>query len=169
MLMNFYFRRGDRNGMNGKRHNGFFTIHSTALITKITLLFILFLCGKTSAQTHTLTIQIINIKNNQGRIGVAVYNSEKDFLKKYYQVKTTKAEKGEVIIVFNNLPTSYYGVSVMHDANENDKLDSNFLGIPKEGFGFSNNAMGTFGPPSFEKAKVEVNTNKSASISMKYF
>jgi uncharacterized protein (DUF2141 family) len=117
---------------------------------------------------QTLTVQIINIKNDEGQIAVALYNSEKDFMKTRYQGKTTKSVKGEVEVVFENIPTGSYSLSIMHDANMNEKLDSNLFGIPKEGFGFSNNAMGTFGPPSFEKAKVEVSSPKSISIAMRY-
>ncbi len=136
---------------------------------KIALLILFyFFIGKLCAQ-QTLTVQITNVKNDKGQIAVALYNSEKDFMKVRYQGKVTKALKGAVEIVFENLPIGYYGLSVMHDANENNKLDTNILGIPKEGFGFSNNAMGTFGPPNFEKAKVEVSANKSISISINYF
>jgi uncharacterized protein (DUF2141 family) len=117
---------------------------------------------------QTLTIKITNIKNDEGQIAVALYNSEKDFMKTRYQGKTTKSVKGEVEIAFENIPSGSYSLSVMHDANVNEKLDSNLFGIPKEGFGFSNNAMGTFGPPSFEKAKVEVSSPKSISIAMRY-
>ncbi len=129
---------------------------------------IFFFCELVMAQ-QTLTVQIINVKNDKGQIAVALYNSEKDFMKTRYQGKVTKAIKGMIEIVFENIPSGQYGLSVMHDANGNDKLDTNILGIPKEGFGFSNNAMGTFGPPSFEKAKVEVFSSKIVRISMKYF
>jgi uncharacterized protein (DUF2141 family) len=136
---------------------------------KIALLVIFYFFLEKLFAQQTLTVQITKVKSDKGQIAVALYNSEKDFMKVRYQGKVTKALKGTVEIVFDNIPVGYYGLSVIHDANENLKLDTNILGIPKEGFGFSNNAMGTFGPPSFEKAKVEVNTNKSASISMKYF
>jgi uncharacterized protein (DUF2141 family) len=139
------------------------------MISKTTLLLFLFLCGKLSAQTHSLTIQVTNIKNDKGKIGIAIYNSEKDFLKKHYEAKSTKAMMGQATIVVENLPIGYYAISLIHDANENDKMDTNLIGIPKEGFGFSNNVMGTFGPPSFEKAKVEVRSDKSISILLKYF
>ena len=126
-------------------------------------------CGKLFGQGQNLTVQITNVKNDKGQIAVALYNSEKDFMKTMYKGKMTKAVKGQVEVVFENIPSGSYGLSIMHDANENGKMDSNLFGIPKEGFAFSNNAMGTFGPPSFEKAKVEVSSNKSVSISMKYF
>ncbi|NOS91716.1 MAG: DUF2141 domain-containing protein, partial [Cyclobacteriaceae bacterium] len=71
-------------------------------------------------------------------------------------------------VVIDNLPAGTYGISVMHDANSNEKMDSNFIGMPKEGFGFSNNAKGSFGPPSYEKTKLDFNTSKQISIAMTY-
>jgi uncharacterized protein (DUF2141 family) len=136
---------------------------------KLLLLFSICLFCKVVMAQQTLTVQITNVKNDKGQIAVALYNSEKDFMKVRYQGKVTKALKGAVEVTFENIPSGYYGLSVIHDANENNKLDTNMLGIPKEGFGFSNNVMGTFGPPSFEKAKVEVSSNKNVNISIKYF
>ncbi len=51
-----------------------------------------------------------------------------------------------------DIPAGTYAVGYYVDANENEKLDTNFLGIPKEEYGFSNNVRGKFGPPSFESA-----------------
>ena len=56
-------------------------------------------------------------------------------------------------MVFENIPHGDYALKVFHDENENQKLDTNFIGMPKEKFGFSNDAMGRFGPPSFEQAR----------------
>jgi uncharacterized protein (DUF2141 family) len=52
------------------------------------------------------------------------------------------------------------------DSNKNEKLDTNFFGIPKEQFGFSNNAKGRFGPPSFESASFELDALKEISINL---
>ena len=51
-----------------------------------------------------------------------------------------------------------YGIAVFHDENKNGKMDKNFLGIPQEAYGFSNNMRVTFGPPKWEKSKFVVNT-----------
>jgi uncharacterized protein (DUF2141 family) len=55
--------------------------------------------------------------------------------------------------VFDDVPHGDYAIRVFHDANRNEKLDTNFIGVPKEKFGFSNDALGRFGPPSFEQAR----------------
>jgi uncharacterized protein (DUF2141 family) len=57
----------------------------------------------------------------------------------------------------------------MHDVNKNGELDKNALGIPKEGFGFSNDAAGTFGPPGFDKAKFILPRAGELVITLKYY
>ena len=55
--------------------------------------------------------------------------------------------------VFEGVPYGEYAIKIFHDENENEKLDTNFMGVPKERFGFSNNVMGRFGPPTFDQAR----------------
>jgi len=114
-----------------------------------------------------LVVKIENVKDDQGQVAVALFNNGGDFPKNRFQGKMTPAKKGEVEVVFENLPAGEYAISILHDANKNEKMDSNLLGMPKEGYGFSNNAMGTMGPPSFEKAKFTL-TADPVIIKMKY-
>jgi len=116
-----------------------------------------------SQEKSTLTVVIKKVKNENGVVAVALYNKEGDFMKKHIDAKQVKAKKGEVTITFENLPAGEYAMTVMHDENENKKPDTNSIGMPKEGFGFSNDAMGTFGPPSFAKAKF---THQSGGITI---
>jgi uncharacterized protein (DUF2141 family) len=122
-----------------------------------------------AAHAQNLVVNIKNIKSDKGIIGVAVFRSEGEFMKKNWQQQSIAAKAGEVQVVFKNLPAGIYAISVMHDENENGKLDSNSLGIPKEGFGFSNDAMGMFGPPSFEKAKFKHPLPPAVSVTLKYY
>ena len=66
-----------------------------------------------------------------------------------------------------NLPEGTYAIALFIDANENLKIDKNFLGIPKEQFGFSNNVMGTLSGPSFEQAKFQVKGKAVQNIKLK--
>jgi len=117
-----------------------------------------------------LEIIVKNIKNDKGDVRVGLFKDKESFLKNAAYGKVVKSTKGELKVIFDNLPDGTYGISVIHDENSNEKLDTNMIGIPKEGFGFGNNSMGTFGPPSFEKASVAVEPGKtSTSISLKYF
>ena len=121
-----------------------------------------------NGRAQTLTVVVQGVKSDQGLLRMGLYNSEKEFMKTRWQSKGSKAKVGELQLVFENVPPGTYAISVFHDANENGKLDSNFAGIPKEGFGFSNNAMGMFGPPSFEEAKFAFEGEKKIEIMLKY-
>ena len=122
-----------------------------------------------TVQSQTLTVVVRGVRNNKGMVRVALYNSEKDFMKKILHSKSEKAKSGEVQIVLGDIPPGTYAISVVHDANENGEMDSNSMGIPKEGFGFSNNAMRMFGPPSFEEAKFVWDGQKKMEINLKYY
>jgi len=121
------------------------------------------------AQTASIEIKVTDIKSQKGLIRIGLFTNEKDYLKNTTIGKVVKPEGNEVTVVFENLEPGDYALSVVHDENENGKLDSNALGIPKEGFAFGNNAIGKFGPPTFEKAKMKVEgKNVTWLISMKY-
>ncbi len=102
---------------------------------------------------NILVVKVQNISSSRGSIQVALYDSENNFLKAHYLGKTTSEDKGEVSIFFEDLPPGEYALGAIHDSNGNGVLDTNLLGIPKEGFGFSNGGQGRFGPPSFDKVK----------------
>jgi uncharacterized protein (DUF2141 family) len=103
-----------------------------------------------------LTVQIGPIKVQQGQVLVGVFHSTDTFLKAPLQKIVAKAEGASCTAVFKGLEPGDYAVSVHHDVNDNGKLDTNFLGIPSEPYGFSNDAMGSMGPPSFYQAKFSV-------------
>lgn len=117
-----------------------------------------------------IEVTVKNIKDQKGTIRVGLFTNEDDFLKKVAEGKIVKASGTEIKVVFENLKSGEYAVSVIHDENENGELDTNGIGMPKEGFAFGNNAMGMFGPPSFDKAKVVVDKSPVKQvIELKYF
>lgn len=117
---------------------------------------------------HSLEVVVKNIKKTEGTVRVAIFTNEKDFLKNAYQGKSVKASGNKVTVSFEGLPSGSYAISIFHDENDNGELDTNFVGIPKEGFAFGNNAMGTFGPPSFDRSKVEVTEKTTQEISLRF-
>lgn len=132
------------------------------------ILVLTFACGLAIGQNR-LEVVVKNIKETKGTVRVGIFKDEKTFLKEATIGKVVKATTGEMKVVFENIPAGTYAVSVIHDENENGELDSGMFGIPKEGFGFANDAMGTFGPPSFEKASIKIDEGpKIISIGMKY-
>src|SRR6185436_5881623 len=100
---------------------------------------------------HNLEVLVTNIKEATGTLRVSLFANDADFLKTVLDLKTCKVTYTQATIVFTNLKSGEYAVSIIHDKNDNEKLDENFMGLPKEPYGFSNNAMGNFGPPTFEK------------------
>jgi len=119
--------------------------------------------------SQTMEVVIKNVDASVGNIVVALYSNETDFLKKRFTAKQVKANKGEVHLIFENIPAGEYALSAYHDANTNGELDKNLIGIPKEGFGFSNDAMGTFGPPDFKQASFAWNGGQVMNLALRYF
>ncbi len=109
----------------------------------------------------TLTISVENCKSNKGKLFVALYDKEKGFLKENLAIKKKifAVQKGKTEVSFENLPLGKYAFALFHDENNNTKLDKNFLGIPTEGYGFSNDARGTMSAPSFAKSAFEITKN----------
>lgn len=125
---------------------------------KLTIILLLMLCTKTGiAQEpgHSLTVIVTNIESDQGTIQVGLYNSKGNFLNKIYQSISTKAKTGSVKVIFKNVPKGEYAISLYHDTDGNQKLNT-FLSIPTEPYGISNNAKGRFGPPKWEDAKFSI-------------
>jgi uncharacterized protein (DUF2141 family) len=114
-----------------------------------------------------LQVTVNNIKGEKGNIMVGLFDSDESFLKKPLDGRMVKASGDSITVVFDNLKPGKYAISVLHDANTNKDLDQNKLGIPKEGFGFSNNATGALGPPSFEKALVDLIDQRKMDINIK--
>ena len=124
---------------------------------------------ETSAQS-SIEIHVNNIKSKKGSIQFGLFTTEADYLKNPIEKRVIKSTGKDVTVVFENLQPGDYALSVIHDENENGQLDSNALGIPKEGFAFGNNALSSFGPPSFEKAKITiVDQDIKQDIKLKYF
>jgi uncharacterized protein (DUF2141 family) len=127
-----------------------------------------------SALAHAadLTITVKGVRSAEGAVFLAVYDSDKTFMKAP-QAKTTRrwnASKGDLKIVIHDLPAGKYAIASYHDENGNGKLDTNALGIPEEGYGFSNDARGMFGPPNFSEAAFEFDgkTDKAIALSIQY-
>jgi uncharacterized protein (DUF2141 family) len=125
------------------------------LKTLFILFFILSVKPITSLGQCALTIEIKELKNNDGQVLLEFSNEKGTKIKGITQsIKDKKC-----IIVIENLKPGKYAFKYFHDENKNEKLDVNWIGIPKEGFGFSNNAKGTFGPPSFDKTIFVIKDN----------
>ncbi len=94
----------------------------------------------------SLRIEINNLNNNKGQIVLDLQDENKNSIKAVFQEIKDKG----CVITIKNLSPGKYTFRYFHDENNNKEFDTNFIGMPKEGFGFSNNATGKFGPPKHE-------------------
>lgn len=134
----------------------------------VLLVGLLWLTGMAKAQ-NSLEVKIDNIKNDNGDILIGLYDDGHNFPRKTTDGKIVKASKDGVTVSFQDLKSGAYAISVLHDENSNKDMDQNKIGIPKEGFGFSNNAKSSFGPPSFDKAKIFLHSKDTLiSIDLRY-
>ncbi|MBC29503.1 MAG: hypothetical protein CMH48_01530 [Muricauda sp.] len=107
---------------------------------------------------NELSVEVHGVPSSEGKINVAVYNSEDGFLKfdKVFKCDSIAAQKGVTHLSIKNLPAGEYALAIFYDENGNNKLDTNWLGIPKEKVAFSNAKMKTFGPPNFKECSFKV-------------
>lgn len=137
---------------------------------KILLLLAIIFLGTFSLQaqkeTFDLKVEITGMYTDKGKVFLALYNSEATFLKKSEDTKGANAivKDKRAIAIFKGLKKGEYAISLFHDENDNNKMDTKIFGIPKEPYGFSNDAKGFMGPPKFKDAKFIVDTNKTITI-----
>lgn len=106
-------------------------------------------------QENVIHVDIDGLRSDRGQVLCALFSSAADFPKRADRaVVHAKSEISgrHAICEFQGVSRGTYAVSVFHDENSNGKLDTNFLGIPREGVGASNDAKGHFGPPKFSAA-----------------
>lgn len=112
----------------------------------------------------SLTIEITGLRNNDGHVHLELSNEKGKKIKGI----TKNIIENTCVIIINNLKPGKYAFKYFHDENKNDKLDSNWIGIPIEGYGFANNAKGIFGPPSFKETIFELKQTKTVKCTATY-
>lgn len=114
-----------------------------------------------------ISLTIKNISSNEGELIIGLYNTNESFLKKPFKYIILDAQKGTLQTSFKGIPAGAYAISLFHDLDNDRKLTTNFLGIPKEKYGTSNDAKGMFGPPKWEDAKFTIlDQNISQTINL---
>ena len=111
------------------------------------------------SDTGTIHLTVQDIQTAKGSMKIAVFNSADSFLEddKAIQAYSVPVEDNQDLTVsFDPLPYGTYTIAIFHDVNDNGKLDTNFMGIPKEPYGFSNNARSKWGPPKYEAARFDL-------------
>lgn len=120
--------------------------------------------------TYTLTVTVSNLNSTDGSVGVALHSEEDEFPDgtPFMAQEVSISRNGTVEVVFEDVPEGDYAVAVMHDANDNGDMDFNEYGMPIEGFGFSNDAMGDMGPPDFDQAAFSMDDDREIEVNLVY-
>ena len=132
---------------------------------------LLILLGSVSLFAHSLTVEVSNIEKSRGQILIGLYNQAEGFTQidtVYKKALLTTLDDTTLSYTFTDIPDGEYAISIFHDENSNNELDTNFLGIPKEGYGFTNNVRPTFRPATFDEAKFILSSDLNLSIVMGY-
>lgn len=131
---------------------------SSVVKTCVTFLFSLaMLSSASSANTGVaLDVSITKIKSSKGKLVVALFDSKEKFLKQTLsEYSLDIGDDGRAKARFTDVPPGIYAIAAYHDKNADGKLNT-FMLVPREDYGFSNDARSMFGPPSFKSASFEV-------------
>lgn len=128
--------------------------------------------SESQSETYALTVNVETLQNSKGVVRFALYNKDgsipdEDY-KNYYRLEKVKIVNGKSEYTFENLPKGKYAVNILHDENNNGKIDKVLL-KPKEGIGFSNfQSISLTNQPNFRKASFELITNKTIIVKLIY-
>jgi uncharacterized protein (DUF2141 family) len=130
---------------------------------------LIFMSGPASAARIIVTID--GLHNAQGNVFVGLYASPAKFLQgnQADAQKKVRASAGPITVTFDNLAPGTYAVGAFHDENGNDHLDTNFLGLPVEGYALSNGVRAVMAKPTFQQAAFTVGAgDKPVSLHIRY-
>ena len=118
-------------------------------------------------------VKILNIRNSTGAVACALFESPvgfpTEFLRSATNIMIIKVRNTQARCDFEDIAPGTYALAVIHDENMNGKLDTNFLGSPTEGYGFSNDATALIGAPSFSASCLQYDGhNLDMTISLHY-
>lgn len=131
------------------------------------LLFVpIVLLASVAARAQTKIIaDVSNFRNDKGVCRACIFNSESSYDNHQpLQCQQVSIVNGKAQAIFQNLPAGTYVISVFHDANNNSEFDTNFLGIPKEGYGASGNSLPFASAPGYKDNKFQLKDNSTVVL-----
>lgn len=143
-----------------------FDFKKIVLLLLIQIVCGLYLFAEETAEEKKLTVEITNVTSEEGQIILAIYNSSKNYDKRISFQEVKLKPEIDTVIFETNVPDGQYLVMLVHDINNNGKLDTSFIGMPKEPVGLSN-YDGKGIPGKFKKHKFSVNENTEIIIPLK--
>lgn len=119
---------------------------------------------------HAIHVRASTFRSAKGSLRCRLYSRPEGFPgKRPYDAERSVAVTGKAMTcVFNDVADGTYAVALFHDENDDGKLETNFLGIPREGVGVSNNKIRSLGPPRWEDAKFAVKGDVDLDVTLHY-
>jgi len=114
-----------------------------------------------------INVSVTNLRNNKGFVLISLFREcvgYPDEPAQAFRKARVAINNKSSSFVFSGLPGGNYSMAILHDENDDRKMNTNFFGIPKEGYGFSNNVMGVFGPPYCSRASFRHIANSGTQI-----
>ena len=120
---------------------------------------------------YKLIITVVGLRSNQGKVYISLYNSQEGFPtepNKALRKSSVGIINGKATLTLDDLPEGVYAAACFHDEDNNGKLNTNFIGMPTEGIGASNDAKGFFGPPKYKDAAFSLRRDGVITIRIQY-
>ncbi len=109
------------------------------------------------ARAGDLIVEVTEIRNDRGLIRLALHNDPEEFPEgERFSGFDEPANAGSIVVTMKDIPAGRYAAALLHDENRDGKMNTNFIGLPLEGFGISRDARVLLGPPTFEAAAFDV-------------
>lgn len=127
------------------------------------------IAGASAMAQGKVSVSISNIKNNNGVCRVCIFDNAAAFNGegKPVQCVTAPVKANKSVALFENIPAGTYAISVFHDANNNNKFDVNFVGMPKEGYGASGNKLPFAAAPAFKANQFVLKNSQHLQLPIK--
>lgn len=141
--------------------------HSRRAMRITTVAAVTFLWG-CAAHAADLTVEILGTRSQQGSVAAALFAGSAGWLKPDQAVQGQFVPAaGKVVVLFRGLAPGRYAVSAYHDENNNAKMDMNAASLPIEPYGFSRNAQGHMGPPAYDDAALDLQSDATIQIHLR--
>jgi uncharacterized protein (DUF2141 family) len=122
-------------------------------------------------QPASVKVKVTRVSSKNGEIMAALFSSERGFphnSSTAFKVARATPVNGIAVLEFGNVPKGTYAVALFHDTNNDGELNTNMLGIPKEGYGVSNNVKNLFSGPGYKQCAFQHTAETSLTIIMRY-
>ncbi len=122
----------------------------------------------------TIVLEVSTFRNRSGLLGCQLYDTQNGFPDKWPSAANMQQRipvtGGTTSCTFQNMPPGTYAAAIIHDENSNNKLDTNFLGVPTEGYGISQNHTHALRRPTWDESKFVVAPQSivTTRISLRY-